>query len=620
MCGIAGVFGAPGGINLRAMLRALAHRGPDDEYAVGDADFGLGARRLAIIDVAGGRQPDADETGTIWAVQNGELYNFHHLRDDLSARGHRLRTRCDTEVLPHLYEEAGERFVEQLDGMFAVAIWDGKRKLGLLARDRFGKKPLYYAAAGRSLWFASEIKALLQVPGVDRQLDPEALHHYLGWKHVPAPFTIFSAIRSLPPAHMLVFRPDATWRIRKYWELVFSEETTLALCEAEAVDQLLERLSAGIERRFLSDVPIGYFLSGGIDSSLTTVLAAERATNPIHTFTLTYAGEVPTPGKDEDRRWARWVARRWGTEHHEEKVEVGDFPAAFRTILRCFDEPFAGVVSTWFLAQAMSRYVKVAMSGDGADELFGSYLTHRLAGPLSRWEDYLRTGDVDLIRPFESRADFLRSLWDPADWRWRSRLFVFDEAEKRLLYTQAFSSLTDSFDTAERTREEFGRLTARDPVNRILEFEWRSQLPDQVLAFVDRLSMAHGLEIRSAFFDTELVRWVTALPSRWKVSGADTKILLKKAALRYFPPEMVYRPKEGFVMPVATWLLDGLEDWVRETLSARRLAAHGIFDAAPVTDLIERFYEERGDHRFANKLIALLAFQEWYDLYQPSLP
>jgi asparagine synthase (glutamine-hydrolysing) len=619
MCGIAGVFGIDGRPVLPAMLGALAHRGPDDEYAVGGDDFALGARRLSIVDIAGGRQPMADETGAIWAAQNGELYNFNELREDLVVRGHRLGTRCDTEVLPHLYEEYGDRFVERLDGMFAVALWDGGRKRGVLARDRFGKKPLYYATIDGCLWFASEIKALLCVPGFDCRLDPAALHHYLSWKHVPAPFTMFRGIRALPPGHTLTFRPGDTPRIERYWRLDFAPDRSSDLNESDAVDRLLALLASGIQRRLLGDVPIGFFLSGGIDSSLTVALAAERSSSPIRTFTLTYPGEATTAGKEEDRRWARWVARRWGTEHYEETVEIGDFPTAFRSILRSFDEPFAGVVSTWFLARVIARHVKVAISGDGADELFGSYLSHRLAGPMSRWPEFVATGRRDLIEPFASQSDWLGSLWDAAEWQWRARLFVFTENEKRSLYSPAFSRSTAPHDTADCTRQLFERLTARDPVNRILEFEWLTQLPDQVLAFVDRLSMAHGLEVRSAFFDTELVRWVAALHGRWKVAGSETKILLKKAALRYFPTEMVHRPKEGFVMPIGAWLLGDLEGWVRDTLSARRLAAHGIFDAARVEELVSRFYAERGDHRFANKLIALMAFQEWYDLYRPGL-
>ena len=599
------------------MLTTLVHRGPDDELAVSSADFGLGARRLSIVDVAGGRQPVSNEDATIWAAQNGELYNFPSLRPRLVERGHRLHTRCDTELLPHLYEEYGFELPLQIDGMFAVAVWDDTRKAGLLARDRTGKKPLYYwqRPSDGALYFASEIKALLQVPGVPRRIDREALHHFLSYKHVPHPRSIFEAIRILPPGHVLTFSHGRI-DIRQYWSADFSGRADLASAsEDELVDRFLELFRQGIERRLMSDVPMGFFLSGGIDSSLATAMAAELSSNPVKTFTLTYDDGSTTEGKELDRRWARWAAKRYATESYEEAIGAFSFPDAVQSVIRCFDEPFAGVISTYFLASLIAKHVKVAVSGDGADELFGSYLSHRLAGPVARYQEYVRTGDVNLIAPFQHEPERLADLAGLEEWCWRSRLFVFSEKEKRRLYSSGVAREMEAFSSPQHLRATFESLTAREPLNRMLEAEFRTIFPDQVLTFVDRLSMAHSLEVRTAYLDTEVVNFVSALPDRMKIRAGDTKYLLKLAALRYFPREMVYRPKEGFLMPVSDWLRGDLQTYVRAVLSPARLARHDLFDAQEVQRLVDQLYSGANDYRHANKVLSLIMFQEWHDAY-----
>lgn len=618
MCGIAGVFGAGDIATVRAMLGALSHRGPDDEHAVSGPDFALGARRLAIVGLADGRQPMSNETGTVWAAQNGELYNFPELRPDLVRRGHKLHTHCDTEVLPHLYEERGTRLAEAIDGMFAICVWDSERKVGVLARDRIGKKPLYYHRRGNTLYFASEIKSLLKVPGFERRLNLEAMHHYLSYKHVPHPLSIFEGIFILPPAHTLIFRPGRPLSIERYWELRYSQDQSAGqVNEEELVDRLLALLRQGVKRRLMADVPIGFFLSGGLDSSLSTALAAELSPGKIKTFTLAYGPESTTEGKEQDRRWAEWVARKYDTEHHEETIAFSDFPTNFRRILGCFDEPFSGVVSTYFLSQLISKHVKVALAGDGADELFGSYLSHRLAFPLANYGAFRETGNTDLIRPFEGKTDFLARLHSAHDWEWRAKLFVFSDADKSGLYAPEVTQALRACSSAEHLRHAFAGLTAADPLNRILEAEFAGIFPDQVMTFVDRLSMAHSLEVRSAFLDTDFVTFVAGLPGRLKINQGETKYLLKRAASRYFPHEMVYRPKEGFIMPVNAWLLRDLKDYVHDTLGRSRLNQHGLFDATRVQRLIEEFYAGKTDH--ANKVLSLLAFQEWHDLYRPAL-
>ena len=616
MCGIAGRFGPGPNQIVREMVGLLAHRGPDDEHVVSDSNFAIGARRLSILDLPGGRQPVSNETETVWAAQNGEIYNFPALRKDMLERGHVLKTHCDTEVLPHLYEEYGAAFPQYIDGMFAVALWDGDGRVGFLARDRMGKKPLYYCLHDQALYFASEIKSLLRIPGFTRRLNHNALHQFLSFKHVPHPLTIFEGIAMLPPAHMLTYRAGQEPIVSRYWDLSFAEsDASTGMTEEEITDRLLVLLKQGVERRLLSDVPIGFFLSGGIDSSLSTVLAAELSSSKIKSFTLTYSRESTTEGKEEDRRWARWVADRYGTEHHEETIHVSSFPENLRRILSCFDEPYAGVVSTYFLAQLMSQHVKVSISGDGADELFGSYLSHRLAIPLANYQHYLKTGQSALIRPFDTQLDFLSRMAEPQDWQWRYKLLVFSDAEKQALYAPDIASKMSAWSTLERLRQDFSALSARDPLNRMLEAEFQTIFPDQVLAFVDRLSMAHSLEVRTAFLDTDFVSFVAGLPGSLKIKDGETKYLLKKLALRYFPSEMVYRKKEGFLMPITQWFLRDLEPYVRETLSPQRLGKHGLFREAYVQGLVDTLYRAQPDHLAVNKVYSLVVFQEWYDLY-----
>lgn len=598
------------------MLETVVHRGPDDGWIVGADDYTLGVRRLAIVDVVHGQQPLANESQTVWACQNGEIYNFPEVRPLLLSRGHSLQTRCDTEILPHLYEEHGTELPSRIQGMFAVAVWDDVGKVGLLARDRMGKKPLYYCQIGDALYFGSELKELLRVPGVERRLNLTAVHHFLSYKHVPHPHTIFNGIQMLPPGHQLVFRRGGSPQVSCYWRPDFSPSPEIArMTDEEVSDRLLELLRRGVRRRLMSDVPIGFFLSGGIDSSLSTALAAEETGGRIKTFTLTYSHESTTTGKEEDRRWARWVAERYGTEHHEEVVEFGHFPDAVKSILRAFDEPFAGTLSTYFLARLIGQHVKVALSGDGADELFGSYRSHRLAQPLAALPEYRRRGGRELLAPFEDDVESLERLWEPDDGAWRAKLLVFSDAEKCRLYSDDMARAVRDTPTAAHLREAFLGLTARDPLNRILEAELRGIFPDQVLTFVDRLSMAHSLEVRSAYLDTEVVDFVTRLEGHRKIVRGGTKHPLKRAAARFFPSEMVNRPKEGFIMPITEWLLSGLESYVRDTLSPSRLARHGLFDARAVQRLVDDLYLRGGDHTDVNKVFVLLIFQEWYDLY-----
>lgn len=617
MCGIAGVFGKTDVGLVDAMLGQLVHRGPDDGHTVPLLGCTLGARRLSIIDLTDGKQPLSNADQTIWAAQNGELYNFLSLRNELLAKGHTLRTKCDTEILPHLYQEYGVDFVNKIDGMFAVSIWDTRNRVGILARDRMGKKPLYYYEKAGILYYASEIKALLLVPGFERRVNTEALDYYLSYKHVPSPLTIFEGIRILPPGHMLLFKEGQEIRITKYWQLDFASGG-FDQSDAEVADTIDDLLRKATERRLMSDVPVGFFLSGGLDSSLSTAYAAQMSSEKISTFTLIYKAGSTQEGKELDRHWARHVAKQYGTEHHEEEVSFDDFPSSIRRIIGCFDEPFCGTLSTYFISALMSKHVTVALSGDGADELFGSYLSHRLATPIANYEQFLRTGDKNLIEPFAANSDYVGQMAEPQDYEWKSKLFVYSDDEKARLFSGDVNH--SAYGNASKLlRKEFSNLTATEPLNRVLEAEYQTIFPDQVLAFIDRLSMAHSLEVRSPYLDTALVQYVSRLPANLKIRNGQTKYILKQLALRYFPEEMVMRPKEGFIMPVTSWLSGPLEDYVRTTLSAERLNSHGLFNVQTVSELVNGLYERSEQHySYVNKILSLLIFQEWYESYMLS--
>jgi asparagine synthase (glutamine-hydrolysing) len=388
----------------------------------------------------------------------------------------------------------------------------------------------------------------------------------------------------------LLFRPGSEPVISRYWTLSFCRSTPVP-DEHEAVDELLARLRTAVQRRLMSDVPIGFFLSGGIDSSLTVALAAGLAPR-IKTFTLTYSDQATTAGKEGDRQWARWVAERYGTEHHEETISFAHYPETLPQILRAFDEPFAGVTSTYFLSQRIAQYVKVAVAGDGADELFGSYLSHRLAAGME-------SSPIVASQP---------------DWMWRSSLLVLSDEEKAELYSPEARAQAP-FSTAEHVRGAFDNLTVTDPLNCMLEAEWHGIFPDQVLTFVDRLSMAHSLEVRSAFLDTDVVEFVASLPGSMKIGGGLTKRLLKLAALRRFPEPMVHRPKEGFLMPITEWMRGDLRPWARETLRPSRLSQHGIFSPPDVQALLDRLDDPGCDYRTVNKVLGLVIFQHWFEMY-----
>lgn len=599
------------------MCELITHRGPDDEGHFFGPGINMGMRRLSIIDLRTGHQPISNEDETVWVVFNGEIYNFLELREALEANGHRFRTQTDTEVLVHLYEEEGLDFPHKLNGMFAIAIWDSREQRLVLIRDRMGIKPLYYALPGRELVFASEIKSILLHPDVEKKLNPEAIHHYLSFKNVPAPFTSFQGIFALEPGHMAVFQ-DGRLEAFQYWQLTYGERYDYD--ESYIVHRIGELLDDSIRMRLVSDVPVGAYLSGGLDSSFVVALMSQHYHKPIKTFSLVYEDDFP--GKTSDRHFAKLISKRFGTEHHEYFLKAQEVPETIFEIVESFDEPFSGVISTFFLSQLVKQYVKVCLSGDGADELFGSYKAHRLAQPIHHfltfrdqiehdpnfWSDH-----PELFSPYANELDTLSALAEPEEWRWRVKLLAFKEEEKRQLYAPLFGEILNGIDSGSLIRTAFEEATAKDALNRVLEVDCRTLLPDQVLAFVDKLSMAHSIEIRPPFLDYRLVEFVATIPGPLKIKDGIVKYILKETARGTLPDDLIDRPKEGFIMPLNAWLLTQLKPFVYDTLQPKRLAQHEFFEPEAVAKLIDEHFAHRADN--SSKLWTLMMFQLWYESY-----
>jgi asparagine synthase (glutamine-hydrolysing) len=596
------------------MVRTLVHRGPDEDGLWEGEGVALGMRRLSIIDISTGHQPMFNEDRTVAVVFNGEIYNFVELRAEMTAAGHRFRTdHSDTEVIVHLYEEYGDAFLERLNGMFAIALWDVPRRRLLLARDRAGIKPLYYAPLDDGLAFGSEPKALLAHPQIGRDPDPVALHHYFSLKHVPAPLSAFKAIRQLRAGECLVHEAGKA-TVRRWWRIAFFENATVE--EEEASQRIRALLEDAVRLQMRSDVPVGAYLSGGVDSSSVVALMSGLGARNVKTFTLVYEDELLN--KNSDRAFARQVSTMCGTEHHEQLVRYRDVPENLDAILGAFDEPFSGVISTFFLTKLISEHVKVALSGDGADELFGSYLSHRLAQPLAYAAAHPAVldaagGDVSLA-PFECDRERLRALLARGDEAaQRMALLLADEAQKCELYTPAMRAAIGEASTESDIRRLLCDCGSADPLNRALFVDFETLLPDQVLPFVDRLSMAHSIEVRPPFLDHRMIEFVATLPGSMKIRQGRVKSIFKDAVANLLPPGLADRPKEGFVMPINEWMLQSLRGFVTDVLSAGRLARHGMLKPEAVGRLVSRYYG--GEIALSGRIWNLVNFQMWWERY-----
>lgn len=627
MCGICGLLATRHGDRVdprpvEAMLASLRHRGPDDQgfWVEGEGRVALGATRLAIIDLAGGHQPLGNEDGSVWASQNGEIYNHAQLRRELADKGHRFRTQSDTEVLVHAYEEWGLDFVQQLRGMFAIAVWDGPRGRLVLARDRLGIKPLHYGEHEGRLAWGSEIKALLAA-GFPRRLDAAALHDYLSFNVVPAPRTMFQGIHKLPPAHLAVWE-GGSLRLQRYWRLPASTGRlpTEQVRPGALAAQLRGHLEDAVAACMVSDVPVAAFLSGGLDSSVVVALMSRLAGRQVDSFAVGF-GEA---GYDE-LPWARQVAAHCGTAHHETVVRPDGGDLVHR-LVEAFDEPFAdsSAVGSWIVAQEAAKAAKVVLSGDGGDEVFGGYVIYqadRLA-PLyrrlprllrERWlprlGERLPASEAKMSWDLKARRFLAYASLDPvsahASWR-----LIFDEATKAALYAPDFAAARH--DSLDALRAIYRDHPDPDPLNRFLAMDSLVSLPDDMLTKVDRSSMAHSLEVRVPLLDHPLVEWMSALPAAGvKLRGLRLKALLKEAAEGLLPASVIHRRKAGFHVPVPAWLKGELAPLLASQLSEPRLRRQGIFRPDAVARLIQENQAGKANH--SRNLWGLLMFSLWYE-------
>jgi asparagine synthase (glutamine-hydrolysing) len=621
MCGIVGFTGNPDPGVLRRMCQTLYHRGPDEDGYFESNTISLGMRRLSIVDLESGQQPIGNETKDILTVFNGEIYNHVELRRALIERGHVFSSdHSDTEVIVHLYEEHGEDWPEWVNGMFAVAIWDSRVKRLLLYRDRIGKKPLYYANINGEMIFGSEIKAILKHPVISSRLDYQALYHYFGLKNTSAPRTAYAHIKQLLPGHILIWEGGEI-RTRPYWQLNFGAPLN-DISEEEASEHLLELLEDAVKLRMQCDVPYGAYLSGGVDSSSVVAIMSQQQSRPVKTFCLGYEDKPSGQffGKAQDIVYSRSMSDRLGTEHHEYIISAEEFSERMPEILLAFDEPFSGVVSTFFISLLIKRHVKVALSGDGADELFGSYLSHRLAFPIEHfwslvgngkkdWKD-LDQEDRDAIKPFDSPEQFLflKSIASKKISDWRGRLQVFNHVERGELLTGGFLHESGYPKIKDLYRELEPQLTAKDILNKSLEIDQNELLPNQVLPFVDRLSMAHSIEVRVPYLDYRIIEFSDRLPGKFKIKDGIVKYIHKRTMERLLPQDLVERPKEGFVQPIYSWMHTALKGWVERSLDA---LPGEFFNRRYVQELKSRF--QAGDESLNAKIWNLVCFGIWYD-------
>jgi asparagine synthase (glutamine-hydrolysing) len=613
MCGICGIASANGSADadrVAAMSATLVHRGPDSFGEYSDAMVALAARRLSIIDLETGDQPIPNETGTVHVVQNGEIYNYRELRSELERAGHRFRTHGDTEVLLHLYEEHGDRFAERLRGMFAIALWDAARRRLVLARDRFGIKPLYYRAERGELVFASELRALPR-----GEIDLDALDAFLAFNSIPSPLTIFRDVRKLPAGHLLLWE-DGDVRLEPFARPAPMEVRNDE--EAELVEELRSRLRDSVRAHLVSDVPVGVLLSGGVDSSFLAALAAEESSEPLRTFSIGFEERSFDELAD-----ARRVAQRYGTKHRE-LVLRPNTALLLPALAEAFDEPFAdsSALPTYLVSQLAAEDVKVALSGEGGDELFGGYYTYAA--------DLLAARIGGLARFARPLVERLPTSTAKASFDYRAKRFVRaahlpplerHHAWKEIFSAEARAELTDrrsAFDPIDIMRARYAETGGADELARLQDVDLGIYLVDDLLVKTDRASMAHSLEARVPYLDPVVTNLALALPARHKVRGLSKKVLLRKAAEPLLPREIVHGKKRGFSIPAAAWLRGELEPFAREILSTETLTRHGFFRPSVVSRLLDDHVAGRED--LSRQLWGLLAFTLWHERHVERTP
>jgi asparagine synthase (glutamine-hydrolysing) len=595
------------------MCAAIRHRGPDDEGIHLESGVGLGMRRLSIIDLATGRQPIHNEDGTVWVVFNGEIYNYVALRKELARRGHRFYTASDTETIVHAYEEWGESAFRRLRGMFGIALWDRREGALLLARDRVGIKPLHYALVGDRLYFGSEIKSILAADNVAPALDVEALDHYLSFLYTPGDASIFAGIAKLPPGHLLRWQRGAV-AVRQYWAVPVDERSPSS--EGEAAEALREVLRDAVRSHLMSEVPLGAFLSGGVDSSLVVALMAGASDRPVRTFSIGF----DDPQYDELEH-ARTVARCFGTDHHEFVVKP-DALAIVDDLIAHFDEPFgdSSAIPTWYVSELARRHVTVVLSGDGGDELFGGYeryLPHPRVSAFDRWAPPGSRAVASLIWPHIPHGltgkNFLRRVARDERGRYLDQMGFFQQDEKHALLSGDVQKHLGPSAVEERFLNRFERLSGLPWNAQMMAIDFETYLPEDILVKVDRMSMAHSIESRVPLLDNEVVEFAARIPAAFKIKDGRKKHLLKQTAASILPAKILNRRKQGFGVPIGVWFRGGLRDLFSDLLLSPRAAQRGYFEPAFIQRLVREHVARRREHTL--RLWALAVFELWHRAY-----
>ena len=622
MCGICGKlnFALGAGVNpalVRDMLGTIRHRGPDDEGVYVGSQVTLGHRRLSIIDLSGGHQPLSNEDGTVWIVFNGEIYNFNELRTLLISKGHVFKTRSDTETIVHLYEEFGPQCVEKLRGMFAFAIWDEKKKALFLARDRVGIKPLYYSQNGKSLVFASEIKAILADPDVNRELAPEVIDRFLTFLYVPGEDTLLQGIKKLAPGHYLLVQ-DGKTEIRQYWDLRFSKPTGRRSSQ-QAQEELLSLLAETVDLHMIADVPVGVLLSGGFDSTAVLSFAVERTDQEVSSYTVGFSDSAVT----DERPYARLAAEAFGSQHHEMSISAADFVDFMPQYLWHMEEPVCEppAIAMFYVSQLAKRNVKVLLSGEGGDEAFAGYGNYRNLLWLERLKGVVPPLNGAAARGLAAANSLLHSpalakygplFNQPFPEYYCSRTsdsFRYGGHGAVGLYSGDFGASIDR----EKTFQPFRKLQANvrdlNPLDAMLYIDTKTWLPDDLLIKADKMTMANSLELRVPLLDHKVLEFAAGLPSHLKVNGFTTKYLAKQALKKRIPKAILERPKAGFPVPYESWLRKDLHGWVREVLLDSSSSSRGYFSSAAVQDLLARDEVSGG---YSKEIFSLVTLELWH--------
>lgn len=625
MCGICGKFmfdseaHVPQGL-LKRMADAIRHRGPDDEGFYLGGQIGLGFRRLSIIDLESGHQPISNEDGSVWIVFNGEIYNYQTLREQLLAKGHTFRTKTDTEVIVHLYEEYGTDCVQKLRGMFALALWDEGHKTLFMARDRVGIKPLYYYLSERFISFGSEIKAILADSAVRREIDPAIIDRFLTYFYVPGAQTLLRNLFKLEPGHALMANNGEcrTWR---YWDLEFSEDN-YPYSTRELSDQLLALLEKTVQLHMISDVPVGFLLSGGIDSTAMLSLAAGKTGKQISTFTIGFN----SPGVVDERPYAKLAAKRFGTNHHEISIAASEFVNFLPGYIWHMEEPICQppAVALYYVSKLAKDYVKVLISGEGGDEAFAGYENYRNIFWLEKIKSALGPFRLPVARSVTMLGHALssrilerygpRMAMDLNQYyfsRTSSPLGLFNLPDPDL-YTNQLAHSTDKYYSTSVSRAYLERAGKYGVLNKMLYVDTHTWLPDNLLIKADKMTMANSVELRVPFLDHKVLEFAATLPRNQKVRGRTLKYLAKKGLKKHVPAEILKRPKAGFPVPYESWLDNGSGEWIRQILLDNKSLSRGYFEPRAV----ERVLKNARQHpEYSHEIFALLVLELWHCVF-----